>query len=134
MFRFCKTEEDSKKLFRRLAHFLHPDKGGESDLMQMLVEAYEDHKEIVDKYQEYKAKENKKSSVKYENSYEDVKIGDERLEILDEISQYGEDHPRFSSNFVESVRGFLEENGFISSGQYNGLVNVYYKFRMNKKD
>lgn len=41
MFRNCQDEDSIKKLYLRLASFLHPDKGGEADLMIMLTNAYE---------------------------------------------------------------------------------------------
>jgi|HubBroStandDraft_2_1064218.scaffolds.fasta_scaffold34457_3 hypothetical protein len=37
----CKTEDDAKLLFRKLAKLFHPDKGGDNDLMMQLQSHYD---------------------------------------------------------------------------------------------
>lgn len=41
MFHTCKTKAEVNTLFKRLAKYLHPDHGGENDLMILLTEAKE---------------------------------------------------------------------------------------------
>jgi len=129
MFHNCKNEKEIKKLFRSLASFLHPDKGGEGYLMILLQEAKELAVEAVKGYESFK-----KETTKHEKTYEDVDAGDERLSIICEIKKYGEKHKSFSTDFVESVEEYLEEHGYVTSSQFNSLVKVYYSFRMDKKN
>lgn len=83
---------------------LHPDCGGEHDLMILLQE-----------------------------SYENVPSTDERLKIIEEIIEYAKTHPKFNVAYTESIKAYGSENGYITSTQYNTLVKTYYAFRMDKK-
>lgn len=130
MFDSCQTEEESKKLYRRLSLHLHPDHGGEHDLFILLTNAYELHikyindiKNIVD---------NIEKGPRYIKTIFDIEEEDQALEIIDEILQYAKTHKRFDPSFVESIQEYLEENGKVTSNQYNKLVNIYYSFRMDK--
>ena len=161
MFHKCETESEVKKLFRRVAMRLHPDHGGDHELMILLQEAYEialeDHKphrrssqeefeEQLRRYarereraskQEQKAKPKPPPEPEWDGVYrkvtESVMLNDERIKILEEILAYAEDHPSFKPDFVLSVKGFLDEHCFVTSGQYNSLVNIYFSFRMDEK-
>jgi len=134
MFEKCTNQEECKKLFRRLSKHLHPDMGGEDDLFIMLQDSYEFHQksfEIKKNPFNNKIKTNY-SSVKYSRSYENVNLGDERLNIIEEISSYSENHQKFDTKFIDSIVEFLESSKFITAGQYNSLVKIYYNFRMDK--
>lgn len=131
MFRSCQNEESIRKLYRRLANFLHPDKGGESDLMVILTNAYE--KALI----EFKKSENSKvkPEAKYQNVYDDILYDedDERFEIIEDILAYSEKNPRYKTDYLNSIKEFIDKNGFITSAQYNSLVKTYYAFRMDKQ-
>jgi curved DNA-binding protein CbpA len=130
MFHRCKNEEDSKKLFRKLAMHLHPDQGGENDLMMLLKEHYQIWLADPDRFKKRK----KSTSVLYEKSLEDIMHGDPRISIIDDILKYAEKHPTFNNAYTLSVRKFLNNKGHISSNQYNSLVKTYYAFKMHEKE
>jgi len=133
MFHKCNSLEEAKSLFRKLAMYLHPDRGGDAALMALLIETYENYKTyaFVENPFRNKTKEKKKE---YETSIEDIYKNDERLKIIEEILAYSKNHPRFDPSFTESIAEFLEENGFITSSQYNSLQRVYHSFRMDRKN
>jgi len=142
---FFKTKDsfESKKLFRELALRLHPDHGGSHHLMILLQEAYEErlkHLDIEEEIRETSKEkpkpkpkaENKTYSGKYQNTFENVEDDDEeKLEIIKEIKAYSATHPKFNMWYIESLIEFLEENGHLTSTQYNKIVNIYYSFRMD---
>lgn len=147
MFHRCRTEQDIKTLFRRVAKFLHPDMGGNHELMIILQESYDQaleslkgsNKSVYDFYEDLK--KNYKDPPKpkweafdgiYQKMTERVWWGDPRLEIIDEIKDYARDHEKFKLDFVESVEEFLIENEYITSKQFNVLVNIYYSFAMDE--
>jgi len=145
MFFKCSDKQEAKTLFKKLAMRLHPDHGGDHQLMILLKETYEKFIEDLDRYERFtklveesenkkneKKESPKKSEDKYQKVFEDV-YDEEQLKIIDEIIKYGEKHERFDTSFTESIKEYLEENGFITSTQYNSLVRVYYSFRMDKK-
>lgn len=153
MFHKCKDEAEVKAIFRRVAKRLHPDHGGEHELMILLQESYEmalESKKVKEKsYTDYmdelkreyekRAKEPPKPKWEpfngiYEKVTEKVEEGDPRLEILDEIFDYSSRHESFDESFAHSVRDFLHERGFLTSMQYNALVKIYYAFNMNEPD
>lgn len=133
MFHKCSSEEEAKKLFRRLALRLHPDAGGDSDLMILLQEWYEYSREAINESSKKQEKETKWSGEKYHKSYENIYSGDERLHIIVEIFAYSDSHKKFDPSMTESINEYLSENGYITSAQYNALVRVYYAFRMDQK-
>lgn len=138
MFHNCKNLDDSKKLFRKLAMRLHPDHGGDNELMILLQEAYNNfqfiHEELEKQNKQKDEEKSKKENCnKYENAIEDVELGDESLKIIDEILEYAKNHERFKADFTESIKEYLEEHGHITSMQYNKLVKIYYSFRMDKE-
>lgn len=137
MFHNCKNIQDVKKLFRKAAKFLHPDYGGENELMILLKESYQmacEFHEKIDKEEKNSENEDHEKNRVYEKSFEDVNEGDERLKIISEIQEYADRNSHFETKFVDSVSEYLEKNGFITSGQFNALVNIYYNFRMDKKE
>lgn len=148
MFSKCLNEEEVKVLFRKLALKLHPDQGGCVDLMVKLQDSYEDaiqrfkNKNVV--FEEFVPK--------YSHTHENLQPDDEpgqpfhtsshsvgksqinKLKILDVIYRYAKAHKKFNTNFIDSLDEFLEQNGFLTSFQYNKLVNIYYAFRMDKHE
>ena len=128
MFFLCRSKEEAKKLYRRLSIFLHPDKGGESDLMSLLTSSYENIlkslPEIIDE---------SCCKVVYQNCYEDVYKPNEKLNIIEDMYEYAATHKRFDLSFLDSIVDFLVEYGYVTSAQYNSLVKIYYSFKMNEK-
>lgn len=138
MFSKCINEQEIKALFRKLAMRLHPDYGGCNELMSLLNDSYELALEYIkskNSWEFNKSKETSRYSGKkfYETSYEDIEEEDSRIKIIDEICTYAEKNKNFKIDFTLSVAEFLQENGFITSRQYNRLVGIYYAFEMDKK-
>src|SRR6185503_4569547 len=171
MFFKCKTIEEAKILFKRLAKKLHPELGGEHDLMILLQEAHENYiqsskfsqkkpEEDFNKvYDEFMAKSKQKRTepkqkpkvkpkpepepeVKREPSpwdgkfikvTDDIFTGDPRLSIIDLIFTYASKNSTFKTDFVKSVKGFLDKKDYITSSQYNSLIKVYFSFRMDEE-
>ncbi len=130
MFQRCQNENDIIKLFKRLALRLHPDCGGDHDLMVLLIEhkdqAIQIHQQVFTAFEP-------KSNNLYEKTEEDVHSDDERLKIIADIKEYAKTHPKFSLNFTNSIEEFLSEKGYITSSQFNVLVKTYHSFRMYEK-
>lgn len=136
MFSTCKNREEAKALFRKLAKYLHPDKGGDGALMILLKDSYTNFLNILGELENApfrKPPPDQKSS-KYEEVYEEVYKGDDALNIIQDIYKYADKHKSFNVSFVESVEEFLQEKCYVTEGQYNGLLKVYHSFRMWEKD
>lgn len=143
MWHRCKNENEIKCVFRKLAHYLHPDKGGSAELMILLTESYQIAREALIAFKDHPKKEvnlRKKETTyeyplaEYPEVVEDIFDGDPMLEIINEILAYAETHPSFSPRFIIAVKDFLYENGFVSSTQFNKLRNIYYSFHVYKKN
>ncbi len=136
MFHRCKDKDDAKILFRRLAKHLHPDCGGETDLMIILQECYEMYlnpKEKKESQTESPKKENVRPDLKYQQTEYNVDSDEiEKLKILNEIFEYAKYHPKYNLYYLESVEEYLAEHGYVTSAQYNALVKAYYAFRMDQ--
>jgi hypothetical protein len=136
MFSKCNNSQEAKVLFRKLAMRLHPDYGGSNEMMILLKDAYDAIIEYF-KNEELESKKYKKKETEqkrfYEKVFEDIQSGDSRLKIIDEILDYAENNKNFKLDFTSSVVDYLEINTYITSGQYNRLVYIYYAFAMDKK-
>lgn len=147
MFRFCKNEQETKKLFRKLSLRLHPDHGGDNELMNLLNKTYEDVKEEIalGVYDEDRNQniENAFSAfspdeddieegirVSFEKVCEKIYKGDSDMQILDRIMEFTVQNKKFKNEFAQSVKEFFEERGFVTESQYNSLVKIYYQFCM----
>lgn len=132
MFHRCKDKEDGHKLFKKLAKYLHPDTGGDHESFILL-------KECFDMFLDYLTSgfhentEKKGDPNRYQLSPYDVTEGSDKLKIFDEITKYSKTHLKYNLSYLESVQEYLQEHGFITSGQYNALVKNYYAFRMDKE-
>jgi curved DNA-binding protein CbpA len=141
MFFEFKTESEIKKLFRRFAKFLHPDQGGDAELMSLLMEYYKySLQELHGKKSEiekelFKQREEKERNQenKYKRVYEDVILGDDALKMVDEMKAYAKLCSNFKSDFFSSVMDFLDEKGYVTYRQYNSLLKVYLAFKMWEK-
>jgi hypothetical protein len=137
MFSKCKDEKEVKTLFRKLAMRLHPDYGGCNETMSLLKDAYDSSLAYVNSSHKNKAQKapdsNPEDKKFYERVFDDVKEGDPKLRIITEIYAYAESHESFKIDTTEEINNYLEENGHITSQQYNRLVYIYYAFAMDKK-
>ena len=102
MWHRCKTVDDCKKLFRRLALMIHPDKGGEADIFITIQESYE--MELINrKSKEYKPPTYQPQERLYEQRYDKVHEGDPDLNILSEIEEYASTHPKFNCDYLHAM-------------------------------
>ena len=132
MWHRCKTVDYCKKLFRRLALMIHPDKGGEADIFITIQESYE--MELINrKSKEYKPPKYQPQERLYEQRYDKVHEGDPDLNILSEIEEYASTHPKFNCDYLHAMIDYLNTYTYLTSNQYNKLVNVYYAFGMQNK-
>jgi curved DNA-binding protein CbpA len=125
MFHNCKSEDEAKKLFRKLCLLLHPDKGGSHELMILLNEAYELYLKPKIK-NPYSREEPKKSQS------DKIFMGDDRLDIIEELNDLQEEHD-FSSDYFESVMAFLNARKYITQKQYEGLQGVLRNWKGRAK-
>lgn len=131
MFFKCSTTQEAKKLFYRLCKHLHPDHGGEHDLMVLLQESYAEFLKVYGLLDEERQKaQRQQESIEFQVAYEDVYSGDPQLRIFDKIKTYAHGHPNFKSEFVDSVIDYLESRGYVTSSQYNACLKIYNSFRM----
>ena len=136
MFFKCKTTEEVKALYKKLARRVHPDFGGCHDLMCLLTEAYEERLKIITKHKKKFETNEYEEGNEYEEAFDcEIRIEepDERLKILEDIEEYATTHPKFDTTYIENLRGFLSMRGYLTSAQYNKLVKIFYSFRMNEK-
>ena len=135
MYHRCKTKEDVKTLFRKLAKYLHPDHGGDHECFILLNESYEE--KILSYQSENKVnvkKEFKGNPGKYQTTSDKIHHEDEEIQILFEIMEYALKHKRFNTDYINSVHDFLLEKGYVTSSQYNSLVKIYYSFRIDEEE
>lgn len=125
MFHNCKSEEDAKKLFRKLCLLLHPDKGGSNELMILLNEAYE-------LYLKPNLKNPFSKDEPRQSTAGKIFMGDERLNIIDELIDLQEEH-EYISDYFDSVLAFLNARKYISEKQLAGLHGVLKNWRTRSR-
>ncbi len=138
MFHKTLSKDEAKRLYYRLSMFLHPDKGGECDLFNLLSESYEKKCMDFDENIQEEPKEKKAENPRYEGNYqavydENITILDPRIKVIDEMLTYAKENKNFKSDFIQSVYKFGKERGYITSMQYNSLLKTYYSFQMHIK-
>lgn len=133
MFRFCRTKEEIKQLYRDLSKFLHPDKHGDHDLFIRLTHAYEFSLDDIEG--KTPKPEKKVSGMKSGDIIFDIdcSLSDDFF-IVRDIFAFAKNNKKFSLDFVNSVLEFGKKNGYITSHQYNSLLKVHASFRMDKED
>jgi len=139
-FENCKNKDELRQMYRKLAHLLHPDKGGSNELMMILNKYFEICEETFEKddtnygeklWEKYKnaCKENNMCFI-YEKTDEPIYETDPRSSILENIEKYASKHPKFKLDYLETVQDYMDRNKFITAGQYNALVKTWNAFRM----
>lgn len=117
MFFKCKTKEESKVLFRRLAKFLHPDKGGDSDLMILLTQSYE----AFDNSIKNDKKEDKKQNEKQNEKQVDINLIFQDIIELDKLNSVSPS----TREFVNSLYVFFQRNNRLTDKQFKTLCNIH---------
>ena len=118
MFQNCNTIEEAKILFRRLAKRLHPDHGGDDDLMILLKDAFD---QIIAKLKPNQGYEElKNESVSY----------DFLEELIEKILFYADHHDEFNKSFTVGCHEHLLKTKGLKRNQINGLLNIFINFRI----
>ncbi len=73
-----------------------------------------------------------KNRNKYKTEISNVLQNDPRIKIFDEIYGYILKHKDFDTYFFMSCVKFIDKHGYITPNQFNGLVNIYYGFGMDR--
>ncbi len=156
MFQDCNSETEVKKLYRRLALLIHPDRGGDGELMVKLTKAYDRALSNAPKPRsttsqartqpnprprkppepkpQPEAPRPRKDGEPYTESQEgDIKNTDWRSGILLELVEFFKTKKSYTNKFINSIACYFAIRGFITSGQYNCLVRMYNEFGLNKK-
>jgi|SRR5579859_485708 len=132
MFHECNTFEEKKKLYRRLSKHLHPDCGGDDDLMSLLTRAYESSIAFssFEPDDEDVEEEEWDGGVRHESSR--IYNSSPKTVLIDIILSYAKENKGFKTDFVKSIKDYLEKNGSISAKQYNCLVDLFYQRDIDK--
>lgn len=133
MLRNCKTQEELKRLFKKLALRLHPDHGGSNELMILLKESYETQLSSVKKQKfdrpvfrwEQNSSENNKEKVKYSRANHYLQSSYVRETIIKDIVSLSiEKQCMLKGEFLEVV-GKLNRDSYCSPQDYNDLIDLY---------
>ncbi|HSX26804.1 MAG TPA: hypothetical protein VLE89_07360 [Chlamydiales bacterium] len=137
MFHRCQNEEEAKELYRRLAKRLHPDCGGEKELMILLKESHDialNHiKSPASSAQFHDAGNVKPQPGPPSKPVEKVPSNDKRLEFVKDLIKLLMKvavSPK-TANFITSVLKFLEDNQFLTIQQYKALKDVYERLEVS---
>lgn len=113
-FEECKTIEEVKKTYKALAMCLHPDKGGNAELMKKLNQEYENFIEKLEK----------KNAIDEDEAF--------YLNLINDIFQFSNLKPTFDPAFIEGVWERYQNVGRFSDSQKKSLKNIYEKWRVEK--
>ena len=138
MFHRCLTIEETKKFYRKLVKFLHPDVGGDSEIMVILQESYEHHMAKIC-LQRDEVKDKPLEKKKYPGEYQEAdtpmtfqKNSKTVFNLFAEIYRYSEHNKKFDTSFVDSLSSRFIEKDQISAKSYNALLKVYYGFHIHE--
>ncbi len=131
MFQRCQNEEEVEKLYKRLAKRLHPDCGGEHELMILLKESYESSinriKGLASPARFYGARDVKPPPppAPPPKPDEKVPINDRRLAFVKEIRKLLK-RLKANSPIIPVIKS-LDDNQFLTIEQYEWLKTVWHK-------
>lgn len=158
MFHTCKTKAEVNSLFKRLAKHLHPDQGGENDLMILLTEAkekalsglgsisglssddilgdafkraYQGYRSGFEGFQgfEYGAyNESKPKKHEYRPAMSSVFASHGNARIIDDILAAAKKNPRIKTHLADKAKETMDKQGYISADEFNELL-MYYKHK-----
>lgn len=123
MFHNCKDEEQVNNLYKRFEFYLHPNNGGEQEFIDLLHQCKED---ALKQLRLQKIKFQKFGYEHVDSSIWNQPPNQWKLQILDELFEFSKFYPRMDIQLLASFNKFLNERGYLTSNQYNSLVNIYY--------
>lgn len=113
-FEECKTIDEAKKLYRQLSTCLHPDKGGNHELMAKLNSEYEKfikQKEKIDS-------ENKEEAI--------------WLNMISDILQFSQHKKTFNADYITHLLDYYNTYGKFKESQKMSIKNIYDKWRVKQ--
>jgi hypothetical protein len=129
MFHRCQNKEEVEKLYKRLAKRLHPDCGGEHDLMVLLKENYESalnhtkgHAASARFYDARDARPPTPSDTSPKTN-EKIPINDGRLAFVKEIRKLLK-RLKPDSPVIPVIKS-LDDNQFLTAAQYEWLKSLW---------
>jgi hypothetical protein len=133
MFQYCQNEEEAKKLYHRLAKRLHPDSGGENELMILLQKDYDialnriKPSALASKFYDADGVKPPPTPSPPSKPAETVPIGDQRLEFMKKLIELLKNvavSPNVR-NFIIYAFKFQSKNRFLTIQQYKALKHIY---------
>jgi len=131
MFQRCQSKEEVEKLYKRLAKRLHPDCGGEHELMILLNESSESALNHIKSYASPARFDNARdvkpppSPTPAPKSDQKVLINDRRLAFVKDIRKLLKRLP-VNSPVIPIIKS-LDDNQFLTIKQYEWLKNLWHK-------
>ena len=119
MFQHCQNKQEVEKLYKRLAKRLHPDCGGEHELMILLKESYESALNRI------RGHISPSRSAPSSKPNEKVSINDKRLAFIKEIRKVLK-RLKVDSPVISVIKS-LDENQFLTIEQYEWLKDIWHK-------
>lgn len=124
MFQNCLNENDAKKLYRKLALKLHPDCGGDIELMVLMQEEYELFLDAIKVFDSQK-RESPFGSGKSKPEVKKVHPNDERMEVLFVLLELCRCVRVKAEDFILSVDEYYRQKGYITESQLAALENIH---------
>lgn len=127
MFENADTLDELKRIYRKLCKHLHPDLGGDKELMQLATEEYENKKlKLENNYDYKKAEEEWFKNNKY-SKIEDVIQEFKKLSNLENFMKPNE------KEFFYGVVTYAEKNGYVTEKQLTSLQGMLVRLTMREK-
>lgn len=124
MFDDCKDKKEINLLFFRLAKFLHPDHGGENDLMTILLKSRDKAFDIIELKENQDNSKNQK-----EYSFHERIFGDDvRLEIFGHIEILFKKLKIKLPTFIKSIKEFYKKRGYITEKQHQAVLDLFLRY------
>lgn len=128
MFENTETLDELKRIYRKLCKFLHPDLGGDKELMQLATEEYERRKISIENF--YKKTTKDEEIFNQQKYYRREDVDKELFKILMELTNFMKPN---EEDFFLGVCEYAANNGYVTEKQYNALRGILEKVSIREK-
>jgi len=125
LFESINTLEELKRIYRKASKFLHPDMGGDNELMSLLTMSYEIKKQAFEFDYFSKVKKEKNKTYSNSKSFQVVKKGDKKIVFLERCFENEELLSQSEKKFIHSLIQWLESEGFLTQKQFDVIKDIY---------